>query len=98
MPGPAETDLRRRLPAVEQLLQDPALPPLVLRFGRAVVLRELRALLDEARADAARGDAEAVERRLADLIPALEVRLRAAAAPSLVRVINATGVVVHTNL
>jgi L-seryl-tRNA(Ser) seleniumtransferase len=98
MPGPAETDLRRRLPAVEQVLQEPALPPLVARFGRAVVLRQLRALLDEARGDAARGDAQAVDRRLADLVPALEARLRTGAAPSLVRVINATGVVVHTNL
>jgi L-seryl-tRNA(Ser) seleniumtransferase len=98
MSGPAEADLRRRLPSVEQVLQDPALIPLVERHGRTSVLRQIRRLLEEAREEAARGDAASVERLLGGLVPLLERRTLEAAAPSLVPVINATGVVVHTNL
>jgi L-seryl-tRNA(Ser) seleniumtransferase len=61
-------------------------------------LRELRRLLDDARECAAGGDQAALDATLADLHGRLAARLRAGLAPSLVRVINATGVVVHTNL
>src|SRR5262249_54840307 len=44
------------------------------------------------------GDEVLLEEALSSLASRLEARLDAAAAPSLVRVINATGVVVHTNL
>jgi L-seryl-tRNA(Ser) seleniumtransferase len=83
---------------VDQLLQDPETAPLVERYGRPVVLRAVRALLDEARASAARGEAPAVAALRVSAVPMLARRLEAAEAPSLVRVINATGVVVHTNL
>ena len=78
------TDLRRRLPSVDEVLREPAVRDLEARHGRELLLRRLRPLLGEARALAGRGD-EARE-------------LAAAAEPSLVRVINATGVVIHTNL
>jgi L-seryl-tRNA(Ser) seleniumtransferase len=91
-------DLRRRLPSVDQALQGDATKALVARFGRAPVLRHLRLLLDEARGLAAAGDAAALEVLLSDLDASLGRRLERAALPSLVKVINATGVVVHTNL
>ena len=91
-------DLRRRLPAIEQLLQEPAVRALEERFGRGPVLRHARGLMDEARAAAAAGDEAALGAALSDLPAALSHRLERAEAPSLVRVINATGVVVHTNL
>ncbi len=82
-------DGRRLIPAVDRVLQDEAAAPLIARHGRPVVLRALRALLDEARrASTGAGD----------VLPRLRDRLAAEAAPSLVRVVNATGVVVHTNL
>jgi L-seryl-tRNA(Ser) seleniumtransferase len=91
-------DLRRRLPSVDQALQADATKSLVARFGRAPVLRHLRLLLDEARGLAAAGDAAALEVLLSDLGASLGRRLERATLPSLVKVINATGVVVHTNL
>ena len=69
---------------------------LLERFGRALVTAEARSALAEARArigsDGGDGSgAAAIAARIGE-------RLAAASAPSLVRVINATGVVVHTNL
>lgn len=87
----APRDVRRLIPSVDRVLQDEAAAPLVARYGRPVVLRALRGLFDEAR----RGEAAFAA---ADTLPALRDRLAASGAPSLVRVVNATGVVVHTNL
>jgi L-seryl-tRNA(Ser) seleniumtransferase len=85
----APRDVRRLIPSVDRVLQDEAAAPLVARYGRAVVLRALRGLFDEAR----RGKGLS-----ADVLQVLRERLAAEAAPSLVGVVNATGVVVHTNL
>jgi L-seryl-tRNA(Ser) seleniumtransferase len=94
----APADLRRRLPSIEQLLKDPAVRALLARFGRGPLLRHLRGLVADARARAAEGDAEGVDEVLADVPGALRRRLEQAQSASLVRVINATGVVIHTNL
>ncbi|HWW93120.1 MAG TPA: L-seryl-tRNA(Sec) selenium transferase, partial [Vicinamibacteria bacterium] len=98
MPNPTEADLRRRLPSVDQALQAPGVAALLERHGRGPVLRELRGLLEEARARATAGDGHGLEAVLQTLPSVLAARLLAAAAPSLIPVINATGVVVHTNL
>jgi L-seryl-tRNA(Ser) seleniumtransferase len=94
----AGADLRRLLPSVEQILQRTEVRALEARHGRALVVRELRALVEDARTRAAAGDRAAVEAVAADLPARLAARLDRARAASLVPVINATGVVVHTNL
>jgi L-seryl-tRNA(Ser) seleniumtransferase len=91
-------DLRRRLPSVDQVLQDERARGLVNAHGRTRVLLKVRELLAEARATAARGRKAALDDALASLLSQLSVRLWTEAAPSLRRVVNATGVVVHTNL
>ncbi|HYU42198.1 MAG TPA: L-seryl-tRNA(Sec) selenium transferase [Vicinamibacteria bacterium] len=94
----AGADLRRLLPSVEQVLQRTEVRALEARHGRALVVREVRALVEDARTRAAAGDRAAVEAVAADLPARLAARLDRARAASLVPVINATGVVVHTNL
>jgi L-seryl-tRNA(Ser) seleniumtransferase len=94
----AGTDLRRLLPSVEQMLQKSEVRALEARHGRASVVRELRALVEDARTRAAAGDRAAVESVAADLAARLAARLERARAASLIPVLNATGVVVHTNL
>ena len=94
----AAADLRRLLPSVEQVLQRTEVRALEARHGRALVVREVRALVEDARTRAAAGDRAAVEAVAADLPARLAARLDQARAASLVPVINATGVVVHTNL
>ena len=90
----------RVIPAIEQLRQRDAMRALEIRYGRAAVLDALRAETAALRERLASGHIAAVT--VNDAIHEIEIgaeaRLRAATSPSLVRVINATGVIVHTNL
>jgi L-seryl-tRNA(Ser) seleniumtransferase len=97
-PGVGGADLRRRLPSVDEVLRQDWARALEDRHGRASLLRHLRALLDEARQSASRGDSAELAEIVASLSGRLAQRLERAAAASLVPVINATGVVIHTNL
>jgi L-seryl-tRNA(Ser) seleniumtransferase len=95
--APSSADLRRRVPAVESVLQREAVTALLRAHGRQPVMRELRVLLDELR-QAASGAGTAFDERLEGLERELQGRLLRAGQPSLRPVLNATGVVVHTNL
>ncbi len=91
------SDPRRLLPSVDQALQTPELRALVGGHGRAAVVRALRDTLSELRSRA-NADAAAVETAIPAIAAAVAARLERSERPSLRRVINATGVVVHTNL
>jgi L-seryl-tRNA(Ser) seleniumtransferase len=97
MPSRAGLDPRRLVPSVDHALQRPEVQAVVGVHGRAAVLRALRAALDDLRRRAAEGET-GVEESLAGLAADVARRIEATAQPSLVRVVNATGVVVHTNL
>jgi L-seryl-tRNA(Ser) seleniumtransferase len=85
----------RKLPAVDAVLHSPAVAWLAAGFGQEQVTSVLRGLLAEARAAIAAGaPAPRPEQWPALLAQALEQ----AAAPSLRPLINATGVIIHTNL
>jgi len=86
------------IPPVDQLLQQEEVRHLLAVHGRAAVLRLLRRILDGARARARAGDRQGLESDLAGLAERLSAGLSRASAPSIVPVINATGVVIHTNL
>ena len=81
----------RELPAVHEVLEQ--LAPSLARFPRALVVSETRRALDAARQEILAGNAAA---------PAIAARVERALAalerPSLRPVVNATGVVLHTNL
>ncbi|OLE61504.1 MAG: hypothetical protein AUG10_00615 [Gemmatimonadetes bacterium 13_1_20CM_2_70_10] len=85
------TDPRRRLPSVDTLLVQPEIAALIGPHPRSLVVRAVRDALDQARGA---GGAEPDE----GWSGAVAGRLARAAAPSFVPVINATGVVLHTNL
>jgi L-seryl-tRNA(Ser) seleniumtransferase len=87
----AGSDKLRELPAVHEVLD--RLSPALGRFPRALIVAEIRRALDDMRAEIARGhsSAEDIETRVGKALAAIEE-------PSLRRVINATGVVLHTNL
>ena len=82
----------RDLPSVERLLGEPRLAELARTHGREPVLAAVRAALALARAELSAGHDPG------DLAARAEAELAAALAPSLRRVLNATGVIVHTNL
>jgi L-seryl-tRNA(Ser) seleniumtransferase len=85
----------RRLPKADRLLGAAAEGGFVARLGHGPVMEAVRALLDEHRAAILAGADCPTPEALAAL---LVVRLAAEARGSLRRVINATGVVIHTNL
>ncbi len=85
----------RQLPSVDRLLQSPGVTVLVEAHGREVVIEGLRAALDEARASI-RGGAEPPDTDA--LLAAAERHIEVVTAPSLIPTINATGVIIHTNL
>jgi len=85
------SDPRRRLPAVEALLAERDIAALLATHPRSLVLRAVRETIDAARAD---GGTVPLEGWGA----AVRARAYRLAAPSLGPVINATGVVLHTNL
>ncbi len=88
-----DSEALRRLPAVHTLVEAPELAPLVARLGRPAITEATRRTLARARAAIQRGEpAPAVD--AAAVAAEAEARDR----PSLRRVINATGVVLHTNL
>ncbi|MEW6028591.1 MAG: L-seryl-tRNA(Sec) selenium transferase [Chloroflexota bacterium] len=89
------TDLRS-LPSVEQLMQTPRAMGLVSSFGRPLTLQAVRVSLDEVRA-AVKSGADSLPEREA-LIARAESLLAEWTRPSLHPVINATGVILHTNL
>ncbi|MEP6691536.1 MAG: L-seryl-tRNA(Sec) selenium transferase [Gemmatimonadaceae bacterium] len=86
-------DPRRALPSVNALLESDAVRPLLAAAPRRLVVEATRAALDAAREhpDAAPTDDAAWGE-------AIGVALRAQSRPSLRSVLNATGVVLHTNL
>jgi L-seryl-tRNA(Ser) seleniumtransferase len=87
------TDTRRALPSVSSLLESDGVRALLERSPRSVVVDAIRRTIDAARSSPA--SAPASDRAWAD---AIEAAVGAAERPSLRRVINGTGVVLHTNL
>jgi len=94
----AGADLRRRIPPVDQFLMQPEVRELTSRHGRELVRHHLRLLLEEARDRVSSGGGDSLAETLARLPERLSRRLEDVAAPHLRGVINATGVVIHTNL
>ena len=84
----ALVDVRRLTPRTDAVLADPRLVAAEQRLGRAIVLSAVRRAQDRARAGEI--DAAAVADTAADTLPSL--------AATLTPVINATGVLLHTNL
>ncbi len=82
------TDRRRSTPRTDSVLAHPLLRAAATRLGPVIVKRAVVAVLDRCRA----GELEP-----SDVVPIVLDELPAAAT-SLRRVVNATGVVVHTNL
>jgi len=93
-------DLYRKLPSVDELLRQPELVRLAARDGHTVLTDAARATLARLREEIAAGklDADGVNLAIAGLPDAVERRLRQALSYSLRPVINATGVILHTNL
>ncbi len=95
-----KTKLFRKLPSVDELLRAAEIAPFTERHGRVAVTDAARAVLERLRTEIAAGrlDEAGVELALSGMRDALEQHLRRVFRYSLRPVINATGVILHTNL
>ncbi|MEE9508328.1 MAG: L-seryl-tRNA(Sec) selenium transferase [Anaerolineales bacterium] len=85
----------RSLPSVDRLLNSVSAKPLLETYGRPLTLQAIRESLDLTRSSIQEGKNSVSEDEILERANGL---LRDWTAPSLVPVINATGVILHTNL
>ena len=100
MKSASKADLFRELPSVDELVRAPDVASLAASHGPAAVTDAARAVLARLRKEIASGllDGPALRLALEGLADALKEHLRQALRHSLRPVINATGVILHTNL
>jgi len=96
----AKSELFRLLPSVDESLHRPALQPMLDRYGRAAVTDAARTVLEQVRLAISNDRLDERGTRAAiDALPSLLARqLSESLEYSLRPVINATGVILHTNL
>jgi L-seryl-tRNA(Ser) seleniumtransferase len=97
----SKSDLYRLLPSVDQLLQSADLAPLIAREGQPAVTDAVRAVLTRLREEIGAGrlsSPEMMETAIAGMNTAIHREVTRAMEFSLRPVINATGVILHTNL
>jgi L-seryl-tRNA(Ser) seleniumtransferase len=89
------SDELRKLPGVDRLLQEPAVQNLIQAYGHELTVEGLRHALDATR-DQIRGGALCPPAE--EIVTQAGEYLHALARPTLRPVINASGVIIHTNL
>jgi len=96
----AKSELFRVLPSVDELLRTTPIPALAEVHGATAVTDAVRAVTARLREEISNGllDGSSLQIALAGLAGAVEVQLRKSLSHSLRPVINATGVILHTNL
>ena len=85
----------RQIPSVDRLLGHPYAEELIVTYGRQWVTEAIREVLIELRESLQEGHALPTE---TELLEQVFTKLQAQAQPTLQPVINATGVLIHTNL
>jgi L-seryl-tRNA(Ser) seleniumtransferase len=100
VPVTPKSALFRKLPSADEILRQPDVEALVASEGHAAVAESVRVVLARLRREIAEGrlDEESLGLALGGLPPAVERQLRQSLSYSLRPVINATGVILHTNL
>lgn len=87
------------LPQIQMLLDRPAIAGLVTRYSYGEVVEVLRGIIGELRVAFRGGDAPALpDFASANFAARVAKKIEAGRAPTLVPVINATGIIIHTNL
>lgn len=85
----------QRLPSVDFLLNDPLGKKLIHEFGREMTITAIREELDEARSAVKEGEGPP---NSAEILGSVNTRIKKWLLPSLLPVINASGIIIHTNL
>ena len=92
-------ELFKKIPAVDRLLSDPGINALTGSYPRSLIIKAVHQVLDYIRARIRDGEISTESQLSIKSVSALVVdKLKELSMPSLRPVINATGIVVHTNL
>lgn len=104
METPDPFDVRRGIPSLDRLLGDPAVSSLIPLYGREPVRVQARREVDALRGRLASGppgpppSPAEIEGEIAALPERIAARVHAALGDGLTRMLNATGIFLHTNL
>lgn len=90
--------LLRTLPAVDSLLRDNRITGFLKDNPRRLVVDAIRAVLKREREDIKGSDATTYQVNIDELISKVGTEIEKMGRPNLMRVVNATGVILHTNL
>jgi L-seryl-tRNA(Ser) seleniumtransferase len=93
-----QQDSLRRLPAVDRLLRQPAVAALAGEFAHETLVALVRETLAELRGEILAGSCTEAALEEPSIAQAIVARSRELVRPSLRRVWNATGILIHTNL
>ncbi len=92
----------RQLSPIDEILELPAMKDLILNYPRTVMVNATRTVINELRrtiiATKKEDELRSISLEPDDLVPLIHELVKEVMSPSLRRVINATGVVIHTNL
>ena len=96
----ADSQILQRLPSVTKLLQEDSVQALIDLYSRELVVDSIQEYLEELRTEIQEGQLsdQVLSERIDSLDSTLRFRLEQRLAPSLGRVINASGVIIHTNV
>ncbi|MBG0770365.1 MAG: L-seryl-tRNA(Sec) selenium transferase [Anaerolineaceae bacterium] len=85
-----------QLPSIDRLLRQPEVQEIIQTYGRPLTLTAIRTILDDLRQAAIQEDQPIPTN--SEILELFREQLEAWLAPTLVPVINASGVILHTNL
>ena len=88
--------ITRKIPAVGTLINKPEIKPLIQTYGRELVTYSLRKVIDTFRAALPTGETAALD--IDTIVAEISALMEKITTPSLRPIINATGVILHTNL
>jgi L-seryl-tRNA(Ser) seleniumtransferase len=96
----SQQNLLLKLPSVDRILEIVKTKSFSENIPKSVIVRSIRVVIENLRSQILSGNQEMTEKSLLDTVVLEKVKanMQKAMAPNLIRVVNATGVVVHTNL
>jgi L-seryl-tRNA(Ser) seleniumtransferase len=90
-------NLLRELPSIDRLLKHVSCASLVMHYSREYVTEQCRSVLDQIRAEIRQGS-RAIDLGEESIIERIQNRILSDSQPGHIRVVNATGTILHTNL
>jgi L-seryl-tRNA(Ser) seleniumtransferase len=92
------TNLLRELPSIDSLLKHPRCECLLTRYNREYVAHQCRAVIEDIRSEIRRGRGKSIDVGEDSILDRIESQIAADSRPGHLRVVNATGTILHTNL